>query len=668
MSNPQAILVASRSGPEIYQELQASSKIQHLIIDLLLDPKALFHQLGQKPYHLLLIDLEALSPLELLNHFFSELESHLTAVIILAPPEARNQAIQLLQYGAIDYLLYPLEATELLIKSERCLEIQTLKQNAPLFSRSEVGIDELLLLNKATQEIIQTLEPAEALKIVLAQARQVTQADLIKIYLTDQKGDLSQDNVLTENSPLAKSAQGDNFLFSLAQQAAITEKSIYKQKLEAETWPEPALLSILLAPMVSRKKLIGVLALGSRQPAAFSANHIGWLSVFCKQAATAIENAQLFHQLSSAYINLAQTREKISQSRNTLEAVFDGIADGLYILNQELMISAINQLEAKRQGYTPDELVGRSLLGLAWTGSAPDLLDQIRESLRTGKETIWISDEDEEDANLKDREFRIYPIRDRLAQIEQVVVFAQDVSERRRWQASLFRSANLAAVGQLAGSVAHQINNPLTVTMTNSQLILLETDPRQELHELATGILRAGERIQNIITNLLEFSNQERYFFVQTDLVDTIEGALALVMRSLTKGQIKVITDYQVRPMLSASVSHLKLVWVNLLLNAHDALAGCTGQPQILISTKALAKEKVQIAITDNGVGLTEKEMEYLFQPFYTTKPGSKALGLGLYAAHEIIERHNGQITVVSQPEKLTQFTVTLPLNNPRDL
>jgi PAS domain S-box-containing protein len=420
--------------------------------------------------------------------------------------------------------------------------------------------------------------------------------------------------------------------------------------------------------MVSRKKLIGVLALGSQQPAAFSANHIGWLSVFCNQAATAIENAQLFHQLSSAYIDLAQTREKISQSRHTLEAVFDGIADGLYILNQELTISAINHLEAKRQGYTPAELVGKSFLGLDWTPRAPDLLDQIGESLRTGKETVWISAENEQDSYLKDREFRIYPIRDRLAQIEQVVVFAQDVSERRRWQASLFRSANLAAVGQLAGSVAHQINNPLTVTMTNSQLILLEADPRQEVHELATGILRAGARIQNIISNLLEFSNQERYFFVQTDLVETIEGALALVMRSLTKGQIKVVTDYQARPMLSASVSHLKLVWVNLLLNAHDALAGFTAQPQILISTKLLSKGKVQIVIADNGIGLTEKELEHLFQPFYTTKSGSKALGLGLYAAHEIIERHNGQITVISQPEQLTQFMVTLPLDNPRDL
>lgn len=667
MSNPQAILIVSQSGTEIYQELQASSKMQSMIIDLLPDPTSLFAQLSQKLYQLLIIDVDALSQADSLNQFLWELETQAahTALIVLAMPAQRSQAIKLLQSGATDYLLYPIDTTELIIKIERSLEIQTLRQNSPLFIRSEAGIDELLLLNKAIQEIIQTLELGEALKIVLTQARQVTQADLLKIYLTNQKGDLSRDNALTKISPLADHSREDNFLFSLAQRAAITEKFVYMSEPQ---WSEQSILSTLLVPMVSRKKLIGVLALGSQQPEAFSANHIGWLSVFCHQAATAIENAQLFHDLSSAYIDLAQSREKILQSRNTLEVVFDGIADGLYILNQDLTISAINHIEAKRQGYSPNELVGQSYLCLDWTQSAPGLLNQIRESLHTGKETVWISGENEQDSYLKDREFRIYPIRNRLAQIEQVVIFAQDVSERRRWQASLFRSANLVAVGQLAGSVAHQINNPLTVTMTNSQLILLDSDPQAEVHELATGILRAGERIQNIVGNLLEFSNQERYFFIQTDLVDTLEGALALVIRSLTKAQIKVVTDYQVRPVLSASVSHLKLVWVNLLLNARDALANSAKHPEIIISTQTLSKREVQVIIADNGVGLMEKELEQLFRPFFTTKPGSKALGLGLYSAHEIVERHNGRITVTSKPGVLTQFSVTLPLDNPRDL
>jgi len=242
------------------------------------------------------------------------------------------------------------------------------------------------------------------------------------------------------------------------------------------------------------------------------------------------------------------------------------------------------------------------------------------------------------------------------------------VSERRRWQASLFRSANLAAVGQLAGSVAHQINNPLTITMANSQLLLLEGQSRSEAHELANDILKAGTRIQKIIENLLEFSNQETYFFIEADLIETLEGALALVTRSLKKDRVELVKEYKVRPKLSASVSHLKLVWMNLLLNARDAVVGFTHQPRVTISTEAVSEYEVKVSITDNGCGMVEKDFEQLFRPFFTTKPVGKALGLGLYSAHAIIERHHGQINATSQPGLATTFEVILPLNNPRDL
>jgi signal transduction histidine kinase len=312
--------------------------------------------------------------------------------------------------------------------------------------------------------------------------------------------------------------------------------------------------------------------------------------------------------------------------------------------------------------------VGKSYLSLHWTQLAPELTKHIEAVLHTGQETTWIPPETETHPYLKDREFRIYPIRNRLGQVEQAIIFAQDVSERRRLQASLFRSANLVAVGQLAGSVAHQINNPLTVAMANSQLILLEADPRSETHELTTDILKSTERIQNIVRNLLEFSNQETYFFVETDLITTLDDALELVMRSLEKVKAQVIKDYQVYPRLSASVSHLKLVWMNLLLNAREAITGHTDQAQVTISTEMVSEREVKVLITDNGVGIPPENVERIYQPFFTTKTGRKALGLGLYSVHTIVEQHRGQINVSSNPGIGTAFEVILPLDNPRDL
>ena len=651
------ILVASLHGLEIQKILETLS----VEIDRLPDPSQISDQLQKKTYTLLLFDTE-----EANTALLAELQaiSPHTIIILITTPDSRSIAIELMGIGIYDYLLLPLNSTEVSIKIKRILEDSQFKQK--FVNVFDEVPSELLLLNEATQEIIQTLELDSALTIILAKARQVTEAEVAQIYLADKRGHLSQNQI--DALPGLEKLVDNNLVSKLVQQAALTQNDLFQRLTLELAEADPITVSVQVNPIFSREKLIGILALVGRRDWTLSNQIKQWLSIFCSQAAIAIENAYLFQDLSSAYIDLAQSPEKILHSHNTLQVIFDGISDGMYILDQDLSISTLNRIEAERQNSKPEVLMGQSFLKLNGPNDAPELIDQIREALRTGHETTWASPQDESNLYLKDREFHIYPIRNRLAQSEQVVVFAQDVSERRRLQASLFQSANLAAVGQLAGSVAHQINNPLTVTMTNSQLILLDNPPETETYEMATGILKASERIQHIITNLLEFSNQERYFFVLTDLVETIDGALALVIRSLKKANIKIVKDYQATPMLSASVSHLKLVWINLLLNARDAVNTITRQPQITISTQLVSEREVKIAITDNGVGIPQKDFEQLFRPFFTTKSVGKGLGLGLYSAHSIVEQHNGQIKVSSQPDGLTTFEVILPLDNPRDL
>ncbi len=651
------ILLASADAPELHQVIQTRLDRWTGQVDILTDPAHLLLCLAEHDYRLLLVDLGWMGAGKVLTEI--KILAPRMEIIVLAGFSERHFAVALLESGAADYLLRPVEPAELALKLERVLEFQTLKAQSN--GLADATANELLLLDQATREISHTWQSDETFKIVLSKAFRLTQADMAKIYLADPSGNLDPGRFLIH--PADAPFEADAFLLPLAEQAAVTQEIVHRQDLAPGT-----IRAALLVPLISRDKLLGVLGLGYVERSSFAANHGRWLSIFCDQAAIAIENARLFENLASAYIDLAQSREKILHSRNTLQVLFDGIADGLYILDQNLMITALNQVEAERQGYQPDELIGVSCLTLDWTRAAPELLARIKESLETGRETTWNSPENETEPYLKDREFRIYPIRNRIGHIEQVVVFGQDVSERRRWQASLFRSANLAAVGQLAGSVAHQINNPLTITMANSQLLLLEIKPNSEAYTLANDILKASMRIQKIIENLLEFSNQETYFFVEADLIETIEGALALVTRPLKKDRVELIKNYEVRPRLSASVSHLKLVWMNLLLNARDAVVGYTNQPMVTIGTQAVSEREVKVTITDNGCGIAEKDFERLFRPFFTTKPVGKALGLGLYSAHTIIERHRGQINAYSQPGVATTFEVILPLDNPRDL
>ncbi len=669
MTLSKCILLISNQALELEQMIRANPTSPVGSVEVLPDPAQLLARLVAQAYRLLFVDLEFLGG----ESFWDKLKTVAPqmGVIVLAMAEQRRQAVEQLSYGAADYVLLPAEPPELWLKINRLLEIQTFKASTQANPLDSAADELLLLLRQAAQEISQTWSVGEALKVVLAKAQQLTHADSAIIYQADRGGNLNRTETLSipryDRAGADKADEAD-LMFSLAEQAALSQEIVHCQKATEPTWPDQAPQAVLGLPLISRDRLVGVLTLSHHDLPGFADSHVHWLSVFCDQAAIAIENARLFENLASAYIDLAQSREQILHSRNTLQVLFDGIADGLCILDQDLTIKALNQVEAARQGYRPDELVGKSCLSLDWAKAAPELLERIKESLETGRETTWISSENETEPYLKDREFRIYPIRNRIAQIEQVVIFGQDVSERRRWQASLFRSANLAAVGQLAGSVAHQINNPLTITMANSQLLLREIDPNTETYELALGTLKAGERIQKIVENLLGFSNQETYFFVEADLIETIEGALALVARPLQKDRVELIKNYEARPKLSASVSHLKLVWMNLLLNARDASVGYADHPQITISTQAASEREVMVAITDNGVGIAEKDFERLFRPFFTTKPVGKALGLGLYSAHAIIERHHGQINVFSQPGVVTTFEVILPLDNPRTI
>jgi len=653
------ILIVSAQGSTL-QEMILTNNIQ-ATIDVWPDSSPLLEQLSQNNYDLLIIDLSFLiDPVS----FYDRLNrnSPPTAVLVLAPNRQRAQAIQQLQLGAADYLLHPVDPLELPLKVERILEAQTLKSTVPPASDA----NEVLTLLEASQELNHTLQLDEVLRVILARTELVPATDLARIFLADRTEHLSQREAVSLGPH--EWSKETNLLFGLAQHVAQSHQIFYNQKKNGAEWENLDLQSALLIPLIARDKLTGVLALGSKLEAAFSDSQIRWLSIFCDRAAIAIENANLFQDLSSAYIDLAQSREKILQSRNTLQALLEGITDDLYIVDHDLTITALNQTNSNQPTHQPDNLIGKSYLSPDWTQLAPGLLKTIKKVLQTGQATTWIPPKKETQPYLRNREFRIYPIYNRLGQVEQAIIFAQDVSDQRRLRASLFRSANLAAVGQLAGSVAHQINNPLTVAMVNSQLILVEADPHSETHEFTTDILKSTERIQSIVRNLMEFSNQGTYFFVETDLITTIDDALALVMRSLEKINCEVLVDYQAQPRLSASVSHLKLVWMNLLLNARDAITGHPGHPQITVSTEMVSEREVKVVITDNGIGMPEENIEQIYRPFFTTKPIGKALGLGLYSAHTIIEQHNGQINVSSNPGIGTAFEIILPLDNPRDV
>jgi two-component system, NtrC family, sensor kinase len=248
--------------------------------------------------------------------------------------------------------------------------------------------------------------------------------------------------------------------------------------------------------------------------------------------------------------------------------------------------------------------------------------------------------------------------------VGQVIILAQDVSEKRQLQASLFRSANLAVVGRLASSIAHQINNPLTVIIANGQLLELEMDSESPDYPVIQDIVESGTQIRQIVQNLLDFSAQESYDWFETDIQRTIEDGLALVSHPLRKSNIEVIKQIDDFDPIIASANHLKLVWMNLLLNARDAIIERGQAGAIKIYVRQTVAGEIQVQIVDNGTGILPEYQDHLFRPFFSTKPPERGLGLGLYTCRTIVDYHQGKIELKNNRDGFgLTVTVTLPPN-----
>ena len=229
----------------------------------------------------------------------------------------------------------------------------------------------------------------------------------------------------------------------------------------------------------------------------------------------------------------------------------------------------------------------------------------------------------------------------------------------------LFQSAKLSAIGEFAAGIAHEIRNPLTTIIGDSQLLMANMKPDRPEYASIEAIERSGQRASKAIQNLLAFSRQEEYELTPTDINGTIDRALSLIAYQVERSNITVIKDLATDlPLVPASTHHLEETWVNLLINARDSIPARQKGEIRIISRLDESGEAVQVLISDTGVGVPKENLDRVFQPFFTTKDVNEGTGLGLYITYKIIDRHNGTIKLDSEEGEGTTITVTLPVKS----
>ncbi|OGF47698.1 MAG: hypothetical protein A2452_03450 [Candidatus Firestonebacteria bacterium RIFOXYC2_FULL_39_67] len=222
----------------------------------------------------------------------------------------------------------------------------------------------------------------------------------------------------------------------------------------------------------------------------------------------------------------------------------------------------------------------------------------------------------------------------------------------------LRQSEKMAAVGQLAGGVAHEINNPLTIILGYSQAILKKVQEDDPMYKPLKSIENATGRCKKIVSDLLAFSRTEKLEKENIDINEAIDQALTLVQAWSKVKNVEVSKKYSQVPQILTNKNQIQQVIVNLCNNAVDAMPS---GGIITITTKQL-DECIEISVADTGKGMSEDVKHHIFEPFFTTKDVGKGTGLGLSLCHGIITRNGGTIQIISEMDKGTNIVVKLPI------
>ena len=254
-----------------------------------------------------------------------------------------------------------------------------------------------------------------------------------------------------------------------------------------------------------------------------------------------------------------------------------------------------------------------------------------------------------------------------------------EVNERKATQAALQASSDeiktisqqllqaekLATMGELASSIAHELNNPLaTVSLRVESLIAKATGDDLSLRELEI-IDKEVERMGNLVTNLLQFSRRSQQQISTVNVCDEIEKTLELIHYHLRKHNIAVAREFEPEgPIIHADRQQLRQLLLNLFTNASDAMP--EGGTLTIRMTRRPEERQICIEITDTGVGIPPEILPKIMEPFFTTKPEGKGTGLGLAICRRIAQAHNGTLNITSDvgPGNGTRVCITLPFSN----
>jgi two-component system, NtrC family, sensor kinase len=357
----------------------------------------------------------------------------------------------------------------------------------------------------------------------------------------------------------------------------------------------------------------------------------------------------------------AQSRE-IEEQRRLTSLIVDSLPLGLYVVDRDYRIQSWNRKrETGTQGLRRDDVVGRPIFDVLTRHPAEQLRAEFDRVFETGEIQQL---EQEVTLGGETRHFRLSKIPMRLEgdEITHVITIGEDVTGWRRVQEQILQSEKLAAVGQLAAGVMHEINNPLATISACVAAIEGRVAPAGQVAEYLEIIDREVDRCTRIVDGLLDFSRPKATPKRPVSPNALVEETLFLLKHHQRFKRLQVVRALAPSiPDTVGSAEQLIQVLMALMLNALDAMEQ-GGQLTVRTGTNPARADEVVVEVEDTGMGIPRADQTKIFEPFYTTKPPGRGTGLGLSICYGIVADHGGRIEVESAPGRGATFRVYLPV------
>lgn len=360
-------------------------------------------------------------------------------------------------------------------------------------------------------------------------------------------------------------------------------------------------------------------------------------------------------------LKVSERTREIEETKQYLENLLENANDVIYTLDLDQQFTYVNS-KVNAWGYRKDDLIGRPYLSLL---SRRHRGRRLKSTLDIGAKQVYEVEIVTRLGELRTVMVSVSPLHGVDGHILGVLGIARDMTETKKLERQIQNAEKLASIGKLAAGVAHEINNPLGGILNCLYNLRKGTPSPARQEEYWTSMEHGVRRVQKIVRQLLDFSQQHEPAFSQADINRVVDQVLTLTTHLFAPSGIRLeIIQGQSLPPVMVDRHMIEQVLMNLILNAVQAMK----QGGILTIRTSVSEGVCRVDVQDSGAGIPASVLPRIFDPFFTTKSEGEGTGLGLSVSLGIVERHGGKISVESEVGTGSTFTLYLPVSRERVL